>query len=528
MPKKRKNEVLMHVTREILRLILDEGLEDRKIGKICSVAHRTVGKYRKRIKAARLTLEEIKQLTDDELKEIVKSKRGRKREKNRPQPDFKWIHEELKKKGVTLNLLWEEYKAEHPEGYESTQFNHLYKQWAKKLNPPMRQTHKAGEKVFVDFSGHTIPITDPESGVKRNAEIFVAVLGASNYTYAEATLSQGSADWIGCHINAFGYFEGVPSLIVPDNLKSAVKTPCRYEPIVNRTYLEMASHYGANVLPARVRKPKDKSKAEVGVQIVSRWILAALRNREFFCIAELNDEIIFLLEKLNNRPFKKLPGSRRSVFESLEQPALKPLPASPYIHGDWKKTRVTPDYHVELDYHYYSVPYALMHQIVHLRYTPRTVEVFHNNRRVASHIRSNSPGESTTLKEHMPKTHQQYLEWTPSKILNWSQQIGTATHKVIQELLNDNRHCELNYRSCLGIKRLSSSYSPERIEAACKRAIAINGKSYKSIESILKNGLDQQPLPAPQEDKTIIHKNVRGTDYYTLNDHPRKPGEYLC
>ncbi len=528
MPQRIKREVPMYVAREALGLILSQKLGDREIGRICSIAHSTIGQYRKQIEKAKLSLDQIDQLNDEELCQILKGKRGKKKESHRPQPDYNWIHQELKKKGVTLQLLWEEYKSAHPNGYESSQFNHLYRKWAKKVNPSMRQTHIAGEKVFVDFSGHTIPIKNPENGFEHDAEIFVAVLGASNYTYAEATLSQSLPDWIGCHINAFGYFNGVPELIVPDNLKSAVQVPCRYEPTVNRSFLEMASHYGAAVLPARVRKPKDKSKAEVGVQVVSRWILAALRNREFFCITELNDEIIYLLEKLNNRPFKKLQGTRRSLFESLEYPQLKPLPAIPYIFANWKKTRVNLDYHVELDHHYYSVPYSVIHQHVYLRYTSKTVEVFHNNQRVASHLKSTASGGKSTLTHHMPKSHQQHLKWTPSKIVAWAKQVGESTHEVIQGIINSNRHAEQTYRSCLGIKRLSAHYPAERIEAACKRAIVINGRSYKSIQSILKNGLDQRPLPPAQEEKAISHKNLRGNTYYALNDQPMQSGEYPC
>jgi len=516
----------MVIAREVLRLMQNHS--NREIGRICSVSHSTIGQYRKQIEKAGLSSEQIDKLSDEELRQILKNRRGKKKEQNRPQPDFNWIHQELKKKSVTLQLLWEEYKSTHPDGYESSQFNHLYRQWSKKLNPSMRQTHIAGEKVFVDFTGHTIPIKDPEGGPEQRAEIFVAVLGASNYTYAEATLSQSIPNWIGCHINAFGYFNGVPELIVPDNLKSAVKTPCRYEPTVNRSFQEMASHYGIGVLPARVRKPKDKAKAEVGVQIVSRWILATFRNRDFFCVNELNDEIIYLLENLNNRPFKKLQGTRRSLFEAIDQPKLKPLPALPYFFANWKKARVNLDYHVELEQHYYSVPYSLIHYNVYLRYTSKTVEIFHDNQRVASHIKNTTLGGKTTVISHMPKSHQQHLKWTPSKIVTWAQQVGEATYDVIQGLINSDRHAEQTYRSCLGIKRLSTYYPAERIEAACRRAIAINGRSYKSIQSILKNGLDQQSLPLVQEEKAVKHKNLRGNAYYALDDQPIHSGEYPC
>ena len=331
-------------------------------------------------------------------------------------PDWAAVHRELRRPGVTLMLLWEEYRAAHPEGFGYSWFCKRYEDWSGSLDVVMRQTHRAGEKLFVDDAGHTVEVVDPASGEIRTAQIFVAVLGASNYTYAEATWSQGLSDWIGSHVRAFAYFDGVPAILVPDNLRSGVSKAHRYEPDLNPTYLELANHYGLAVVPARVRKPRDKAKAETGVQIVERWILAALRHRSFFSLSELNTAIAALLERLNQRPFKKLPGSRRTAFETIDRPALRPLPLTPYVYATWKRVRVNIDYHVEVDGHYYSVPYTLVKQALDVRLTEHTVECFHQRRRIASHVRSPLKGRHTTVAEHMPKAHRKFAEETPERL----------------------------------------------------------------------------------------------------------------
>jgi transposase len=362
-----------------------------------------------------------------------------------------------------------------------------------------------------------VKIRDRGTGKEREAEIFVAVLGASNYTYAEATWDQGLASWIGSHIRAFEYFGGVAEIIVPDNLKSGVSRACRYEPDINPTYQEMAAHYGTAIIPTRVRKPKDKAKVEAGVQVVERWILACLRNRIFFSLAELNEAISELLKKLNGRPFKKLKGSRLLWFEAIEREVLKALPQSRYEFAEWKKARVNIDYHVELKGHYYSVPYLLVQEEVELRSTVSTVEILYRGRRVASHRRDDQPGRHTTEREHMPKSHQQYLEWTPSRIIRWAGKVGEATAQVVEAIINTRQHPEQGYRSCLGIMRLGNRYSDERLEAACRRAIAIRGFSYKSVRSILEKGLDKQPLFPARQIPLINHENIRGGNYYNLS-----------
>jgi transposase len=476
-----------------------------------------VSEYLNRVKG-NVTYGEIEKMSDGELERLVKGDRAGKAGKtngSRPQPDWGVIHQELKKSGVTLQLLWQEYKQIHPDGYQSTQFCELYNRWKKKLKVSLRQSYKAGEKMFVDYAGQTVSVINPKSGEVRDAQVFVAVLGASNYTYTEATWDQSLPSWIGSHVRAFEYFGGVARIVVPDNLRSGVSRPCRYEPDINPTYHEMATHYGTAIIPARVRKPKDKAKVEGGVLIVERWVLASLRNRTFFSLTDLNKAIFDLMGKLNQRPFKKLEGSRHSCFESLERAALLPLPHTRYVFSEWKKARVNIDYHVELNHHYYSVPYKLVREEVDLRYTATTVEVFHRGERVASHMRDDRAGSHTTQKEHMPYSHQQYLEWTPSRIIHWAGTVGTSTAQVVETIMNSRRHPEQGYRSCLGILSLARHYAPDRLEAACQRAMAIKGCSYKSIRSILEKGLDQQPLPnSTDQAPALKHENIRGGDYY--------------
>jgi transposase len=430
-------------------------------------------------------------------------------------PDFNYIHAELRKKGVTLNLLWQEYKEQNPHGYQYSQFCHLYRKWTNKIDPVMRQEHRAGEKMFVDYAGQTVPVYDLHTNRMREAQIFVAVLGASNYTYAEATWTQSLPDWIGSHGRAFAFFGGVPKLVVPDNLKSGVSKAYFYEPDINPTYLDMANHYGTAVIPARVKKPKDKAKVEVAVQVVERWILARLRNRQFFSLYRLNQAIADLLEDLNNKPFQKLPGSRKSAFESLDRPALNPLPSQPYQFAEWKIATVNVDYHIEVERHYYSVPHTLIKKKIDVRITNITIECFYKNKRVASHIRRHHKGRHSTIKEHMPKSHQKWAQWTPDRFIRWAGKIGPHTQKLIENVLNSRAHPQQGFRSCLGILRMAKSYGDDRLEAACRRAVAIGGTSYRSVESILKHNLDQKPLPDQSaKSSPIEHNNIRGARYY--------------
>lgn len=505
----------MRKLREVLRLALGTQMSDRMIGHSVSISHVTVGKYRRGAEEAGISSCDVEKMGDLELHRLLKVDPREGHKKDRPLPDWQWIHKELRKKGVTLLLLWEEYKAIYCDGYQLSQFYKLYEQWKKRLQVTLRQTHKAGEKMFVDYAGQTVPIIDRLTGQTREAQVFVAVLGASNYTYAEATWDQSLANWIGSHVRAFEFFGGVTEIVIPDNLKSGISKACRYEPDINPSYHEMSVHYDTVISPTRVRKPRDKAKVEVGVQVVERWILAALRNQQFFSLGELNRAIAQLLVKLNSRPFKKLDGSRLSWFETMEKEALKPLPQSRYVFSEWKNSRVNIDYHVELEKHYYSVSYQLVHEEMDIRYTATTVEIFHRGHRVTSHLRSYKQGHYTTKKEHMPKSHQMYLEWTPSRMIRWAKKTGEATAEVVEKIMQSKRHPELGYRACLGILRLGKRYTDERLEMASRRAIAIRSYSYKSIRSILENGLDRVPLPETKKGSTpIIHEHIRGKAYY--------------
>ena len=431
-----------------------------------------------------------------------------------PVPDWSQIHAELRRKGVTLRLLWIEYREATPDGYGYSQFCALYRQWAKRLKPSMRLSHKAGEKLFVDYAGQTIPVVDPHTGEIQQAQIFVATLGASNYTYAEAQRSQDLPNWIGAHVRAFSFLGGVPEIVVPDNLKAGVKHPCRYEPEINPTYQDLAQHYGTAVIPTRVRKPKDKAKVEVAVQVVERWILARLRNRTFFSLAELNQDIWELLEELNHRPMRHLGRSRRDLFQTLDQPVLKSLPETPYEFAVWKKARVNIDYHIEFDKHYYSVPYALIHQEVYIRATERTIEISFKNRCVACHPRSNARGRHTTISEHMPTAHQKYAEWSPQRLLGWAHTMGPYTAQLVDTLFDSRKHPEQAYRSCLGILRLGDRYGKERLEAACRRAWPAGIRSYKGIKSILDAKLDQIEADQTITATSPSHANIRGQAYF--------------
>jgi len=509
-----QERLTMRKIREVLRLKRECGLSNRAIARSCSISHSTVGEYVRRAEEAGLSWPLPEDVDEDRLFELLFPKPPAPGSRSIPCPDRSWVHAELRKKSVTLRLLWVEYREEHPTGYGYSQFCALYRKWAKRLNPSMRLTHKGGEKVFVDYAGQTVPIVDPDTGEIRQAQIFIGVLGASNYTYVEAQWSQELPNWINGHVRMFSFFGGVPEIVVPDNLKAGVKTPCRYEPDLNPTYQDLAEHYGVAVIPARTRKPKDKAKAEVGVQVAERWILARLRNRTFFSLADLNQAIRELLDPLNRRTMKHLGRSRREFFELLDRPALRPLPEQPYEFATWKKARVNIDYHIEFKKHYYSVPHTLIHEEVDVRATESTVEIFFKNHRVASHPRLNSPGRHTTLSEHMPPAHQKYLEWTPERFVHWAQTIGPHTAQVVQTILDSRKHPQQAYRSCLGLLRLGKRYGDDRLEAACRRAFPAGITSYKGVKNILDAKLDQVE---PEEPPTVIpesHENVRGESYY--------------
>jgi len=509
----------MRKIKEVLRLHFEHQQSARQIAKSCDIARSTVKEYLHRAEHAKVTWPLPQEMDDATLENQIFPPAPLISPEKRQMPPLEYLHQERKKKGVTLQLLWHEYKETNPDGYQYSQFCERYRQWTQKLDVCLRQEYRAGEKLFIDYAGQTIPIQNPLTGETREAYLFVATLGASNYTFAEATLSQDLPSWIQSHVHAFEFFHGVPEILIPDNLKTGVTHPCRYEPDINPTYLNLAEHYGTVVIPARVRKAKDKAKVESAVLIAERWILAALRNRTFFSLEELNEAIREKLKDFNLRRFQKLNTTRKDLFENLDRPALKPLPEKPYEYAEWKKARVNIDYHIEIDGHYYSVPYQLVKESVEVRFTPTTIEVLFKNRRVASHPRSYRKGGFTTLKEHMPKAHQQYLEWTPSRIIRWAQQLGPNTEKLVTQILERKPHPQQGFRSCLGIIRLGKLYSQERLEAACAYAISIQGFFYKSVQSILKNRLDQKHTLLPiREESTLLlplpHPNIRGKEYY--------------
>lgn len=509
--------VAMRNIKEILRLKLDCDLSHERIGRALGLSKGVVSKYVVRAQMAGLDWAAVAELDETQIAArlcpVPAVVRG-----ERAVIDLAWVHRERRRKGVTLQLLWQEYSQTHAglATYQYTQFCQHYHDYAGALRRSMRQVHRAGEKLFIDYAGPTMPIVNPDTGELRRAHIFVAVLGASNYTYACATAGETQTDWLRGLSQALHFFGGVPALVVPDNPRALIKNPDRYEPELNRATQACAEHYGTAILPARPRRPQDKAKAEVGVQVVERWILARLRHQRFFTLAALNQAIAELLVELNARPFKKLPGNRREWFESIDRPALMPLPEQPYEIARFKICRANIDYHVDIDGHYYSVPHALVRREVEARVTDTTVEIVHGGRRVASHLRSARAGGHTTIAEHMPAAHRAHLEWSPGRFLRWAGDIGPATQYLVEHLLTARRHPEMGYRSCLGLLSLARHYGNDRLEAGCARARAIGSLTRRSVLSILQGGLDRQPLPAAAapEWTSPEHDNVRGPDYY--------------
>lgn len=510
----------MRKIKEILRLKFEMGMSYRAIARSCNLSHGAVNNYLARAEIAGISWPLPDDLDEASLEALLFPGNNYPF-RNKTEIDFTWVRQELQRKGVTLQLLWSEYKTDNPQGYQYSQFCDLYRRWTKTLDASLRQVHRAGEKMFVDYAGQTVPIVDPKTGEINMASILVAVLGASNYTYAEATMNQDMFSWISSHCRAFEFFGGVTQIIVPDNTKTGVTHPCRYEPDINPTYQEMAAHYGAVVIPARPRKPKDKPKAEKAVQTVENWILAPLRNRTFFSLGELNQAIKEILDSLNQRPFQKLDGNRQELYETLDKPALNPLPTERYEFAQWKKAKVNIDYHVEVEHNYYSVPYQLIHKSVDIRITASMVEILFKGRRVSVHPRSYRRGEYMTNPQHRPPKHQKYLEWTPSRLVSWSESIGPGTAQMVKKILDTKLHPEQGYRPCLGLLRLGQRYSNTRLEAACQRALSLGAFSYKSVKSILMKGLDQLPVEeTPPPSLAIQHRNIRGAEYYQAKGGP--------
>ncbi|HSW38633.1 MAG TPA: IS21 family transposase [Acidobacteriota bacterium] len=508
----------MRKIREVLRLKFRLKLKDRAIARSCSIPRSTVANYVFRaIQAGLTTWPLAPDLNDEALEKLLFPPGAAKVITPRAAtPDFAWMHTQLcRHKHLTLQLLWDEYKEVRPEGYQYSQFCELYRRWVRKIDVVLRQEYRAGEKMFVDHAGQTVPVVSRETGEIHHTPIFVAVLGASNYTYAEATWKRDLAAWIGSHNRALAYYGGVPMVTVPDNWKTGVTDACYYEPDLNPTYRDWAAHYDTVVIPARVRKPRDKAKVESGVLVVERWILAALRHHTFFSLGELNEAIQELLVRLNNRTFRKLDTTRAKLFESLEKPMLKPLPSEPFPFVEWKTVRVNIDYHVEINGHYYSVPHQYTHEEVEARISETVIEIMLKGERIATHARSTVAGKHSTQAEHRPAKHQD-LEWTIDRFTEKGRAVGPSTALLLEHVMKARKHPELGYRSCLGILRLARRYTNERLEAACRRAITLNACSYRSIKSMLAAGLDRQVLeqPAIPASHQEHHANVRGAAYY--------------
>ena len=503
----------MRKLREVLQLRHERGMSLRAIAQACGVGLGTVSEYLQRSSAAGLGWPLPDEFDDTTLEARLFSSVAVGRE--RIPPDVVRIHQELRRPGVTLQLLWEEYLEIHADGYRYSQFCEIYRRWAKKLKPSMRQVHRAGEKTFIDFSGKRPHIIDRRTGEQVPVELFVAALGASSFTYAEATESQQLPCWIGVHIGMVEYFGGSTDIWVPDQLKSGITKPCRYEPGINRTYRGLAEHYGAVVIPARPRKPKDKAKAESAVLIAQRWISARLRDRTFFNVVELNQAIRELRDEFNDRPMQKLDVSRRELYERIDKPALKALPAERYEITQWKRCRVNMDYHIDVERHPYSVPYQLIHEQVEACYSASVVEIYYKGRRITSH-RRRYDHQPATKTEHMPSAHRAHAEWTPSRLIRWAEKTGQATGRVVAEIMRSRPHPEQGYRACLGLMNLGRRYGDERLEAASCRAEHLRSYSYRTVKNILSSAQDRLPFeketqgPAP----TPVHDNIRGASYY--------------
>ncbi len=501
----------MRNIKELFRLKYEAGLSHAQIAGALSISKGVVAKYVRLMQVAGLTPTEVAALTESALWAQLKPPTpvpGK-----RVLPDYALTHIELKRKGVTLLLLWEEYAAAHRGEtiYRYTQFVERYHQYAGALKRSMRQLHRAGEKLFIDYAGPTLPF----GNAGERAQIFVAVLGASNYTFACATARQTMADWLEALTRALAFIDGVPSLIVPDNARALIADPDRYEPRASATVLDFAAHYATAVLPARPYRPQDKAKAEVGVQIVERWILARLRNHRFDTLGEVDSAIVALLDDLNGRPFKRLPGSRASQYAALDRPALKPLPVARYELARYARARVNIDYHIVHEQHYYSVPHSLVHTEVELRVTRSAIEVLQRGQRVAAHLRSGKRYGYTTVPEHLPAAHRAHLEWSPQRLLQWAGTIGPACAALVRQILETRKHPEQGYRACLGLLRLAREHTPARLEAACTRALALGAHTYSAVASILRRKLEALPLPPPNSWTAPEHEHLRGADYYT-------------
>ena len=507
----------MRKTKEILRLHFEQRLGQRQIARAASVSQSTVHEYLVRARAAELKWPLPDDWDDGRLEAaLFPPNQPSKPSGTRSLPDYEHIRQQLEQhRELTIELLYEEYREQHPDGYSYSQVCKLYRRWKKRHDVVLRQEHHPGEKLFVDWAGATIPI-HPADGSVTEAPLFVSALGVSSYTYAEATPNQQMAQWLKVQMNALEFYGGCPQLIIPDNTKTGVTKACRYEPDLNPTYQEFAAHYHVAVMPARPYKPRDKAKVESAVQVVQRWIVMRLRHRRFFSIAEANQSIRELLVQLNQRPFRKRrEESRESLFQKTDSPALRPLPAERYDLSQWAQARVNIDYHAAFDDNWYSVPYTLTGEMVDIRATPTTIEIFHRGQRVASHVRHRGRHKAVSQNDHRPRSHREHLEWSPSRIVSWAAKIGTHTAHMVQKILDDKPHPQMGYRSCLGLIRLATKYSPARLEAAAERGLLTGAIGYQRVKSMLEKSLDALPVvPPPPSPPSPPHENLRGPEYF--------------
>ena len=509
----------MRRIREVLRLKHAQGLSERAIAMTLGLSNGVVNGYLSRARLAGLTWPLPEAMDDDGLELLLfPAPKPASQSDRRPVPDWAYVEKELRRRSVTRLLLWEEYRTDRPDAFGYTWFCTSFEAWKGRMRPSMRQTHAGGEKVFVDFAGDTFDIFNPVTGEAQAMKLFVAAMGASNYTYAVACPSESLPDWIGVHVGLFAFLGGAPTFVVCDNLKAAVINPDRYDPGLNRTYAEMARHYGTTILAARPRKPKDKAKVEVAVQIAQRWILARLRHQRFFSLAELNTAIAVLVTELNARTMRSFRASRAELFAEIDRPKLANLPGEPYVFARWKRCRVAPDYHVEVDGHWYSTPFRLIRELVDVRIAGKTVEIFHKGQRIASHPLAPSRRGHTTIADHMPSAHRRHGRWTPQGMIAAGEKIGPSTAAFFQAVIEDRPHPEQGFRTCLGVLSLVRSYGNARVDAACQRGITIKARSVTSIRSILKNGLDRAFLEAGSDlhdrHQPLSHGNIRGQGYF--------------
>lgn len=506
----------MRKLREVFRLKFEFKYSHRQIAQSVGISPGTVSEYLFLFRASGASWNEVSSYSEEQLEQVVYKHPPEGRIGSRPQPDWPKIRLEMQRKGVTLSLLWSEYKTQHPNGLGYTQFTKCYSNYAKTLDPVMRFVHKAGEKTFVDYAGLTMEWIEPATGVIHKAQIFVGCLGCSHFIFAEATKSQSMDDWIGSHIHMFEAFGGVTQMVIPDNLKSGVTKAHRYDPDINRSYHEMALHYDVAVMPTRVVSPRDKAKVESAVQIVERQIIAPLRHHTFTSLHELNQAISLKLTELNNKPMQRIGLSRLQQFEQIEKSTLKPLPSKAFSMQEWKYAKVHIDYHIVLNKHFYSVPHVLIGKQVQVAFTKNCIQVFHEGQRVAMHVRDDTPNRFSTLEEHMPKKHSEYLQEmrdvSIDRLMSWAQTIGPHTKACVAGFFKARCYPQQAIRAVLGLKRLSVHYGREAFEKACAHTISLHNYRYKTVEDVLKH-----KLYAPKETNTRVitqSAHFRGADYY--------------